>query len=92
MPLGRPGLLFYGRVISDTGAGVALPIQGCHSITVKADINNLGLVYVGDILVTAASGFDLTAGESITVPVCDASTIFHMASVNGQVVHYIGVT
>jgi len=92
MSLGRPGQLFYGLEVSNTGAGVALPSQGCHSITVKADIDNIGLVYVGDSLVTAGTGFDLTAGESITVPVCDASTIFHMASVDGQVVHYIGVT
>lgn len=92
MSLGRPGQLFTGLMTSNTGAGVALPIQGCHSLTVKADINNVGLVYVGDSAVTAGTGFDLTAGESVTLPVCDASTIYHMASLNGQTVHYIGVT
>ena len=91
MALGRPGQLFAGTMTSNTGAGVPLPIQGCHSITVKADIDNTGLVYIGDVAVTA-TGFDLTAGESVTLPVCDASTVYHMASLDGQTVHYIGVT
>lgn len=92
MALGRPGLLFSGLATSNTGAGAALPVQGCHSITVKADPANSGTVYVGDATVTAGTGFSLTPGESVTLPVTDMSTIYHMASADGQTVQYIGVT
>lgn len=92
MALGRPGQLFSGRAVSNTGAGVPLSAQGCHSITVKADLSNTGIVYVGGVSVDASNGFELSAGESVTLPVSDASIIFHMASLNAQGIEYIGVT
>jgi hypothetical protein len=87
----RPGHVFGGSVTSNTGAGVALPPQGCHSVTVKSDIGNVGTIYVGDENVDA-NAFDLQPGEAITLPITDASSVFHMASVNGLTLRYIGVT
>lgn len=92
MALGRPGQLFVGVVTSNTGAGVALPVQGCHAVTVKAALSNTAVVYIGNATVDALTGFSLTEGESVTLPVSDASLVYHMAALDGQTVEYIGVT
>lgn len=91
MALGRPGKIFSGKVTSNTGPGVALPIQACHSITVKSHIDNTGVIFIGDSAVDA-NAFSLMNGEAQTLPVTDASTIFHAASLDGQTLIYIGVT
>jgi hypothetical protein len=65
-------------------------------VIVKAAAGNGGTVYVGNSDVTANSaeatdGFELTAGESITVPVDDVSKVYVIGSGAGQQVFWFVV-
>lgn len=63
-------------------------------VLIKADINNTGVIYVGNSDVTAASGtlataaatdgYPLAAGDELPVPVADAVRLYAVASAAGQ--------
>jgi len=60
------------------------------TVTVKADNDNAGNVYVGfSSGVTTGNGFRLAAGEAITIPIDDLSKIWLIADAADQLVHYI---
>ena len=60
-------------------------------VLVKALSINTGIVYIGKIGVTTTTGYELTAGEAVTVEVDDVNKIFGVADAAGQKVSWIGV-
>lgn len=74
-----------------------LPSQAAKvGVTVKAGVTNTGIIYVGNSDVTAGTngatdGFELVAGESITLPVNNANLIYVIGSANNQKVFWIAV-
>ncbi len=81
--------------------GTATPLcaasrAATRGVQIKADEDNLGVIYVGNSGVTAATseltdGFPLEAGEGVFVPIDDANKVYVMASQLNQVVHYLVV-
>jgi len=61
------------------------------SVTVKANNANSGTVYVGLTGVTTSTGFELGAGESVSLPVDNTNRIFVIASAASQTISYVGV-
>lgn len=61
------------------------------SVTIKAMDGNSGTVYVGTNGVTSATGFELGAGESISLAVDNTSRLYAIASVVGQKICVIGI-
>lgn len=72
-------------------------IKTTTGVIIKAATTNTGIVYVGDDSAVTANavdgtdGFPLTAGESITLPILDASTIYLIASAAGQKVFWVAL-
>jgi len=71
-------------------------IRCARGVVVKAANANTGIIYVGNSDVTADSadatdGFELGAGESITIEVDDVSKIYVIASTTNQSVYWITV-
>lgn len=65
-----------------------------NGITVKADISNAGIVYVGKIDVTAATnplrdGFPISAGDSVSFEVKDVNLVHVIGSMADQRVFWI---
>lgn len=60
-------------------------------VTVKASNSNSGTVYVGVSGVDSGTGFELGAGESISIPVDNTDKIYVIATVSSQNVSFIGV-
>lgn len=65
-------------------------------ITLKADITNTGIIYIGNSDVTAGTtaatdGFPLSAGETLTLEVTNANIPYAIASANNQVIYWVGV-
>ena len=65
-----------------------------NGVTVKADITNLGTVFVGLTGVTpgnagATDGFPLYAGDSVTIEATNTNLIYVIASVVNQKVYWI---
>lgn len=60
-------------------------------VTVKASNSNSGTIYVGITGVTSSTGFELGAGESVTIPVDNTNKIYLISDAASQTVSYIGV-
>lgn len=63
-------------------------------VTVKADITNTGIIYVGNSDVTAGStaatdGFPLSAGETLTLEVNNPNLLYAIASANNQKIFWV---
>ncbi len=63
-------------------------------VTIKADITNTGIVYIGNSDVTAGTtaatdGFPLSAGESLTLEVSNSNIPYAIASANNQKVYWV---
>jgi len=65
--------------------------QAIHSVTVKALSTNTVAVYVGATGCTVAAGFELLAGESISLDVDNLNLVYCISGNASQVVRYIGV-
>jgi len=84
-------LLGYGRrAVTTAGERVSLAtdIKGATGVYIKAMATNTGLIYVGDITVTSANGFPLSAGDQLFLPISSTSSIFLDSAVNGGSVAY----
>lgn len=65
-------------------------------VTLKADITNTGIIYIGNSDVTAGTtaatdGFPLSAGETLTLEVNNANIPYAIASANNQKIYWVGV-
>ncbi len=75
--------------------GTATPVNS--GVTIKAAAGNAGIVYVGSSTITAnttdaTDGFQLSAGEAVTLPrdfATDAANIYVIASTTSQVVFFV---
>lgn len=81
----------------DTSAEQGPSIAASFGVTVRADPDNTGTVYVGlDSGITAGTtdatdGFPLQAGQSITLPVANANQIWVIGGAANQIVYYLAV-
>lgn len=78
--------------VATAGTQVVLgPATTIKSVTVKAKHTNTGLIFVGASTVDSATGFILSAGDSVSVDIDDLSDVWIDSSVNGEGVSYIYV-
>ncbi len=82
-------------VAGQTSVGISevqLPNNPVYmSVTVKANNANSGTVYVGLTGVTTSTGFELGAGESVSLPVDNTNRIFVISDATSQTISYVGV-
>ena len=62
-----------------------------RSVTVKADDNNTGKVFVGGPDVTASNGYALYPGQAVDLFIDDLSSVYLVADSEGQLVYVIYV-
>jgi len=75
-----------------TGTAEAITTtQAISSVTVKALSTNTVPTYVGGTGVTTTTGFELLAGESVSLDISDLATVFVISGSADQVVRYIGI-
>jgi len=77
-----------------TTAGTAEALAGstsCKSVTVRAEIDNTGYIYVGNSGVDSTNGYLLEAGDTVSLDIANLSTVYIDSSVNGEGAYYIGV-
>jgi len=65
--------------------------QAVSSVTVKALSTNTVAVYVGVSGVTTANGFELLAGESLSLDIDNLADVFVISGSASQVVRYIAI-
>lgn len=72
--------------VTTAGTRVALTAGGARLIYVRALAGNTGVVYVGDVAVSAANGYELSAGEYVLIhaPDYELASIYVDAATNGD--------
>ena len=88
-----PATIYNGKkTVATAGTRVTLAAsQAVKSVTIKALSTNIGLIYVGDTSVASTNGFQLSAGETISMDLANLNTVNIDSSVSGEGVTYIGV-
>ena len=85
-------VIYQGTKTAPTVTAEAITTtQVIHSVTIKTLSTNTGIVYVGASGVTTANGFELLAGESVSLDVSNLVNVFVIGSIAGQVIRYIAV-
>lgn len=79
-----------GQVIIGLTA-VQLPSNALkNSINIKSSDYNTGILYVGSSnAVTTSTGYELSAGESITLPINNSNLIYLISDSTNQIISYI---
>lgn len=88
-----PTTVFNGKTtVTAAGTRVVLAASTTvKSVTIKALSTNTGLIYVGNSTVSSANGFQLAAGDTISMDIANLNTVNIDSSVSGEGVTYIGV-
>jgi len=89
----NPSTIITGKKTANAGEETKLTIGSgvlTVGVTVKALSTNTGLVYIGPSTVDFATGFQLSAGDQIFIPVDNVSAIYLDPAVTGEGVTYIG--
>lgn len=61
-----------------------------NSINIKASNSNAGIVYVGNSnAVTISDGYELSAGESLTLPIDNSDLIYLIADSANQIISFV---
>jgi len=61
-----------------------------NSVNVKSSESNTGIIYVGNSnAVTTTTGYELSAGESITLPINNSNLIYLISDSTNQIISYI---
>jgi hypothetical protein len=86
-----PTTIYNGRkAVTTAGVRVSLASsQAIKSVAIKALVGNTGFIYVGDSAVASSNGFQLSAGDTVSLDISNLATIFLDSSVNGEGVSYI---
>lgn len=78
--------------VTTAGTRVQTASNACKSVTVKAKLANTGKIYVGNVTVSAANGFELGAGDTISLDISNTNLIYIDSSVNGEGISFIFIT
>lgn len=87
----QPTAIASGRTtVTTAGTRVQMPsVALVAGVSIKALPTNTGLIYVGNVGVTASNGFILSARESVFVAADNLNRFYIDSSVNGEGVSYL---
>lgn len=91
--VGTPAAILSGKTtVTTAGTRVQLASNACKSIVIKALAANTGIIYIGNVTVAAANGYELAAGDSISCDCSNLDLIYIDSSVNGEGVSWFLVS
>jgi hypothetical protein len=84
--------VFNGTKTVPTGTAEAISsTQAIHSVTIKALSTNTVAIYVGTTGVTTANGFELLAGESVSLDCDNLTDVYCISGSASQVIRWVAV-
>lgn len=87
-----PKNIYSGKVnVAISGTEVILGSAIISSVTIKALSANTGIIYVGAGGVSSANGFQLAAGDTVSIDISNLATVWIDSSVNGEGITYLAV-
>lgn len=80
------------KTVTTAGTRVTLASSTVvKSVTIKALVTNTGLIYVGDTAVANTNGYQLSAGDTVSLSIANLATVNLDSDVNGEGVTYVAV-
>ena len=80
----KPTEIFHGQNLNiSSSSATVLGVSGdlvASEVTIKAMVSNAGAVYVGSSSVTTSNGFELRAGQQITITAGSPSDLYLLAA------------
>lgn len=87
-----PKIIYSGKInVTISGTEVILGTGVISSVTIKALSANTGVIYVGAGGVSSANGFQLAAGDTLSIDISNLATVWIDSSINGEGVTYLAV-
>lgn len=87
-----PKTIYSGKInVTISGTEVILGTGVISSVTIKALSANTGVIYVGAGGVSSANGFQLAAGDTLSIDISNLATVWIDSSINGEGVTYLAV-
>lgn len=86
---GRASVLHGQASIASTVGGTQLPANACKSVTVKNLQSNAALIWIGISGVSAANGYELNPGESLTLQVSNTNLVYGLSPSGAQTLCFI---
>ena len=77
------------KTVTTAGTSVQLQTNTCKSLTIKALAGNTDKIYVGDSGVSSSNGFELSAGDIVSLAIDNSNKIHIDSAVNGEGVSFI---
>jgi hypothetical protein len=89
--IAAPTTIYHAKkTVTTAGTRVALASsQAVRSVCIKALQTNTGYIYVGDTSTSSTTGFQLLAGDTISLDIANLNTVYIDSSVSGEGVTYI---
>lgn len=78
--IGRAAVIHFQSAIPTTASGTALASNACKEATVKNLLSNSAIIWVGVSGVSAANGYELNPGESVTLKVNNTNLIYCLSA------------
>jgi len=80
----KPITIFHGQNLNISSSSATVLGDGgdlvASEVTIKAMVTNVGSVYVGSSTVSATTGFELRAGQQVTITVGSPSDLYVKAA------------
>lgn len=87
-----PTIIYSGKAtVTTSGTEVNLTAIIIKSVTIKALSTNTGIIYVGNGSVSNLNGFQLSAGDTISMDISNLGAVWIDSSVNNEGVSWIAV-
>lgn len=91
--IARPTVLRHGQTTVAT-AGTEVVLGGdlalLSGVTIRADGDNTGVVYIGGATVDSTNGLILAAGDHVFLDIANVNLVYVDAATNGDSVSWIG--
>jgi hypothetical protein len=80
------------KVLTESALQLTTDDVACQvGVTIRAHTTNNGYVYIGNSDVTTSTGYQLAAGQSVTINVNNVKNVYGVGSNNPQTVSWIAV-
>ena len=87
-----PTTIAHAKVtVTTAGTRVQFGTNTAKSIVIKALSTNIGLIYVGGSTVASTNGFQLSAGDTVSLDINNTNVVWLDSAVNGEGVTWLAV-
>ena len=78
--------------VADAGTRAQLTAQACKAVSIAANPDNTGNIFLGDVTVSSANGRILAPGDAVDLAIDNLNRLYIDAAVDGEGISYLWVS